>query len=187
MQLAPVPPTGTTPRLRPNHASNLIPRAQQTHFRRCPAFVDFPDAGNGTTWPQNYKEPNECKTVGLPSSRLSKKRATKLPWIETEMDMPECLCGNNACNSRVFVFALMSGLTQLVPKCLCGDCPNSCGCIRLDRIAQACLRLLRAIAQRRIVHCSRFCYCPSNDKVPTQLMLSTIDKAVWLLNPPNRR
>jgi len=27
------------------------------------AFIDFPDAGNGTMWPQNYKEPNECKTV----------------------------------------------------------------------------------------------------------------------------
>jgi hypothetical protein len=27
------------------------------------AFIYFPDAGNGTMWPQNYKEPNECKTV----------------------------------------------------------------------------------------------------------------------------
>ncbi|MGC1883876.1 MAG: hypothetical protein WA703_22130 [Pseudolabrys sp.] len=26
-------------------------------------FIDFPDAGNGMMWPQNYKEPNECKTV----------------------------------------------------------------------------------------------------------------------------
>jgi hypothetical protein len=27
------------------------------------AFVDFPDAGNGTVWPKTYKEPNECKTI----------------------------------------------------------------------------------------------------------------------------
>ena len=35
----------------------IIERAVQS------AFVDFPDAGNGTMWPQTYKEPNECKTV----------------------------------------------------------------------------------------------------------------------------
>jgi hypothetical protein len=35
----------------------IIERAIQS------AFIDFPDAGNGMMWPQNYKEPNECKTV----------------------------------------------------------------------------------------------------------------------------
>jgi hypothetical protein len=35
----------------------IIERAIQS------AFIDFPDAGNGEMWPQNYKEPNECKTV----------------------------------------------------------------------------------------------------------------------------
>lgn len=37
----------------------IIERAVQS------AFVDFPDAGNGTMWPQTYKEPNECKTVAM--------------------------------------------------------------------------------------------------------------------------
>jgi hypothetical protein len=27
------------------------------------AFVDFPDAGNGATWPPSYREPNECRTI----------------------------------------------------------------------------------------------------------------------------
>jgi hypothetical protein len=27
------------------------------------AFIDFPDAGNGMMCPQNYREPNEYKTV----------------------------------------------------------------------------------------------------------------------------
>jgi hypothetical protein len=35
----------------------IIERAVQS------ALVDFPDAGNGTTWPQSYKEPAECKTI----------------------------------------------------------------------------------------------------------------------------
>jgi hypothetical protein len=35
----------------------IIERAIQS------AFVDFPDAGNGTAWPKTYKEPNECKTI----------------------------------------------------------------------------------------------------------------------------
>jgi hypothetical protein len=35
----------------------IIERAVQS------ALVDFPDAGNGTTWPQIYKEPAECKTI----------------------------------------------------------------------------------------------------------------------------
>jgi hypothetical protein len=35
----------------------IIERAVQS------AFIDFPDAGNGTTWPQNYKEPAECKSI----------------------------------------------------------------------------------------------------------------------------
>jgi hypothetical protein len=37
----------------------IIERAVQS------AFVDFPDAGNGTTWPQSYKEPAECKTIAI--------------------------------------------------------------------------------------------------------------------------
>ena len=35
------------------------------------AFIDFPDAGNGMLWPQNYKEPNECKTVATGILRSS--------------------------------------------------------------------------------------------------------------------
>jgi hypothetical protein len=27
------------------------------------AFIDFPNIGHGKTWPQNYKENAECKTL----------------------------------------------------------------------------------------------------------------------------
>lgn len=27
------------------------------------AFVDFPNAGNGTVWPKTYKEPNEASSI----------------------------------------------------------------------------------------------------------------------------
>jgi len=42
---------------RDDEIQRIIERAIQS------AFIDFPDAGNGMMWPQNYKEPNECKTV----------------------------------------------------------------------------------------------------------------------------
>ena len=42
---------------RDDEIQRIIERAIQS------AFIDFPDAGNGMIWPQNYKEPNECKTV----------------------------------------------------------------------------------------------------------------------------
>ena len=29
------------------------------------AFIDFPHVGHGETWPQNYKENAECKTLAM--------------------------------------------------------------------------------------------------------------------------
>jgi hypothetical protein len=29
------------------------------------AFIDFPNIGHGETWPQNYKENAECKTLAI--------------------------------------------------------------------------------------------------------------------------
>ena len=29
------------------------------------AFINFPNVGHGETWPQNYKENAECKTVAI--------------------------------------------------------------------------------------------------------------------------
>ena len=29
------------------------------------AFIDFPHIGHGETWPQNYKENAECKTLAM--------------------------------------------------------------------------------------------------------------------------
>jgi len=35
-------------------------------------------------WPQNYKEPNECKTVATAILSALKMQATKLRWIQTK-------------------------------------------------------------------------------------------------------
>lgn len=43
--------------LRDEKLERIIERAIQS------AFIDFPDAGNGTVWPKTYKEPAECKTI----------------------------------------------------------------------------------------------------------------------------
>lgn len=49
----------------------IVERAVQS------AFVDFPDAGNGTSGRKLTKSQNECKTVAT-ASPLSRMRATEL-------------------------------------------------------------------------------------------------------------
>lgn len=50
----------------------IIERAVQS------ALVDFPDAGNGTTWPQSYKEPAECKTIATAALAALKNAGYKI-------------------------------------------------------------------------------------------------------------
>jgi hypothetical protein len=63
---------------RDDEIQRIIERAIQS------AFIDFPDAENGMLWPQNYKEPNECKTVATAILSALKMQATKLRRIQTE-------------------------------------------------------------------------------------------------------
>ena len=40
-----------------NEIRGIIERAIES------AFIDFPNVGDGRTWPQHYKETAECKTL----------------------------------------------------------------------------------------------------------------------------
>jgi len=41
------------------------------------AFIDFPHVGHGETWPQNYKENAECKTLAMAVLSSLEKWVTK--------------------------------------------------------------------------------------------------------------
>jgi hypothetical protein len=47
------------------------------------AFVDFPDAGNGTTWPRHYKERAECVTIRTAVLQALEKSGYKIVPVST--------------------------------------------------------------------------------------------------------
>jgi hypothetical protein len=45
------------------------------------AFIDFPNVGDGGTWPPHYKETAECKTLAIAVLSALKKSGYKIDPI----------------------------------------------------------------------------------------------------------
>ena len=53
------------------------------------AFIDFPHVGHGETWPQNYKENAECKTLAIAVLSSLEKWGYKIVPISVPDENPK--------------------------------------------------------------------------------------------------